>query len=80
MIATAFVMINVKAGAAKKVHDRLQKISGVQNVDAVSGPYDLIATVQGTDFNAIGNLVLVTLQAIDGVTATLTCNVIRFEP
>jgi DNA-binding Lrp family transcriptional regulator len=80
MIATAFVLVNVRAGAARRVMDELHRVDGIQDVEAVSGPYDLIAVVQGSDFNAIGRLVLEKIQAIDGVTATLSCNVIRFEP
>ncbi|MBL7074534.1 Lrp/AsnC ligand binding domain-containing protein [candidate division KSB1 bacterium] len=79
MIATAHILINVKVGMAKGVYDKLSKITGVQHVDAIAGPYDLIATVQGGDFNAIGNLVLNKIQAIEGVEHTITCNVIQFE-
>jgi len=80
MVATAYVLVNVKAGKARKVYDKLNELENVQHVDAIAGPYDLIAVVQGADFNAIGNLVINKIQPIDGVTSTITCNVIRFEP
>jgi len=80
MVATAYVLISVSAGKAKKVYNQLHNLEVVQHVDAISGPYDLIATIQGPDFNALANLVLDKIHTIDGVTDTITCNVISFEP
>lgn len=80
MIATAYVLVNVSAGKARSVYNELLDLENVQHVDAIAGPYDLIATVQAGDFNAIGNIVINTIQQIEGVTSTITCNVIRFEP
>ncbi len=80
MTATAYVLINVAAGRAKKVYDELVKIKGIQHVDPITGPYDLVATAQGNDFNVIGNMVMSSLQKIDGITGTITCNVIKIEP
>lgn len=79
MIATAYVLISVKAGQTKKVYQRLARTDGVVNIDAISGPYDIIATVQAPDFNAIGKLVLDTIRTGEGITDTVTCNVISFE-
>jgi DNA-binding Lrp family transcriptional regulator len=79
MTATAYVLISVSVGKARSVYEKMLKIPGVQHVDAISGPYDLIATVQGGDFNQIGTLVLDKIQAIEGVMDTITCNVIHFE-
>lgn len=79
MIATAYVLINVAAGWTKKVYQKLALTDGVVSVDAISGPHDLIATVQASDFNAIGRLVLDRIQTIEGITDTTTCNVIHFE-
>jgi DNA-binding Lrp family transcriptional regulator len=79
MSATAYVLISAAVGKARAVYERLAKMPGVHHVDAISGPYDLIATIQGSDFNEIGTVVLDKVQAIDGVLDTITCNVIRFE-
>lgn len=80
MPATAYILINVGAGKAKKVHDDLLKVKGIQHVDPITGPYDLVATAQGNDFNVIANMVMSNLQKIDGITGTITCNVIQIEP
>jgi DNA-binding Lrp family transcriptional regulator len=79
MTASAYILVSISVGKARQVYEKLGKIPGIQNVDAISGPYDLIAMAQGSDFNEIGKLVLDKIQGIDGVVDTITCNVIRFE-
>ncbi|HID93028.1 MAG TPA: Lrp/AsnC family transcriptional regulator [bacterium (Candidatus Stahlbacteria)] len=79
MIATAYVLIKVAAGKARQVYDKLSKLKGVQHVDAITGPYDIISIVQGTDFSTIGRMVVDQIQTIEGITDTITCNVISFE-
>lgn len=79
MVATAFILVTVAHGTARKVYDKLAKIPGVVQVNAISGPYDIITIVQGSDFNSIGNLVINKIQPIEGIERTLTCNVIEFE-
>ena len=79
MRATAYVLINIAAGSAKEVYSKLQKLPFVQKVDAVSGPYDMIAMVDGPTFNDIGKFVIEKIQPIKGITNTITCNVIFLE-
>ena len=79
MRATSFVLINVSMGAARSVYEKLQMLNQVQQVDAITGPYDIIATMQGNDYNEVAWVVLDKIQTIDGVTSTLTCNVVNFE-
>ena len=47
--------------------------STVAAMDAVTGPYDFIAVVDGASLDAIGNLVTEFIGTIDGVTRTTTC-------
>jgi len=79
MRAKAFVLINLAAGVAGDVYNKLSKMPLVQEVQAVSGPYDMIAVVDGTTFNDIGKFVLQKIQTIPGVQNTITCNVIFLE-
>jgi DNA-binding Lrp family transcriptional regulator len=79
MRATAYVLINLAAGSSRKVYNTLTKMESVQKVDAVSGPYDLIATVDGPTFNDIGKIVLEDIQTVPGIQNTITCNIIFFE-
>jgi DNA-binding Lrp family transcriptional regulator len=79
MRARAFVLINLAPGVAEEVYSKLSKMQLVQDVQAVSGPYDMIAVVDGTTFNDIGKFVLQRVQTIPGVLNTITCNVIFLE-
>ena len=64
-------------GAPKSVKKALSKINSgrasVAAMDAVTGPYDFIAVVDGNSLDAIGNLVTEAIGVIDGVTRTTTC-------
>lgn len=79
MRATAYVLISLAAGSARKVYSKLSKMELVHKVDAVSGPYDMIAVVDGSTFNEIARFVLDDIQTIPGVLDTITCNVIFLE-
>ena len=79
MRAKAYVLINLAAGVAEEVYSKLTKMAFVQRVDAVSGPYDMIALVDGPTFNDIGRFVIDKVQTIPGVQNTITCNVIFLE-
>ena len=73
----AFVLIETSAGKTRSVKSGLTKLrgsaSGVVNIDAVTGPYDFIAVVEGPSLDAIGRLVTDGIGTIDGVTRTTTC-------
>jgi DNA-binding Lrp family transcriptional regulator len=58
---------------------KLRKMSFVSEVNAVSGPYDMVAVVDGATFNEIGKFVLEKIQPIAGIQQTITCNVIFLE-
>jgi DNA-binding Lrp family transcriptional regulator len=77
MAAKAFVLIETAVGKTKDVIATLQRTSGIKTVDAVTGPYDIIAVVEEDDLNAVGNLVTTRVHPIEGVTRTVTCLAIR---
>jgi hypothetical protein len=43
----------------------------------VTGPYDDIVRAEAADFDGLGKLILAKVQAVGGVTRTLTCPVVR---
>jgi DNA-binding Lrp family transcriptional regulator len=79
MRAKAFILINLAAGVAGEVYSTLSKMQHVEIVHAVSGPYDMIAVVDGSTFNEIGRFVIEKIQTIPGVRNTITCNAIFLE-
>lgn len=73
MAAKAFVLIEVAVGKTKDVVATLQKVEGVKSVEAVTGPYDIIAVVEMPDVNAIGDLVTRNIHSVGGIARTVTC-------
>jgi DNA-binding Lrp family transcriptional regulator len=73
----AYVLIETAPGKTKAVKKELTRLSGgsstLAHLDAVTGPYDFIAVVQGPTLDAVGRLVTDEIGAIDGVTRTTTC-------
>jgi DNA-binding Lrp family transcriptional regulator len=76
MEARAYVLIEVESGRIADVIGSLRTIQGMSAVDAVTGPYDIIATLQTLDPRQIGHLVMHEIQGIEGLKRTVTCIVI----
>ena len=51
-------------------------ITGVQQAQAVTGPYDVIVRAEAHNIDELGQLVVARVQAVDGITRTLTCPVV----
>lgn len=79
MKAQAYVLISVSVGKARYALEKLLDITEITKVDAVSGPYDIIANVEAFDFAVIGSVVLDKIQAIEGVVDTITCHIVPLE-
>jgi DNA-binding Lrp family transcriptional regulator len=75
MAVTAYVLITTANKEAKHVLDQLRAAHIVREAYAVTGPYDIIATVAAEDMDALGPLITQQVQGIDGIERTLTCNV-----
>jgi DNA-binding Lrp family transcriptional regulator len=77
MAAKAFVLIETAVGKTKEVFRALQKLAAIESVDTVTGPYDIIVTIEGADLNTIGNVVSTKIHNISGINRTITCLCIR---
>ena len=73
MPTKAYVLIETAVGKSREVASQLRSVVGVQNVDAVTGPYDIIAVVEATDLNSVGDLVTTNIHTISGIVRTVTC-------
>ena len=73
----AYVLIETAAGKTKAVKKGFGKMrpgaTAVVRLDAVTGPFDFIAVVEGASLDAVGRLVTDVIGTIDGVTRTTTC-------
>jgi DNA-binding Lrp family transcriptional regulator len=77
MTDKAYVLIETAVGRNKEVANALKKLKGIKSVDSVTGPYDVIAIIEGESLNDIGDLVTGKIHPIAGISRTVTCLAIR---
>ena len=73
MMAKAFVLIETAVGRNKEVVASLRQLKGVKWVDIVTGPYDIVAVIEGENLNDVGDLVTGKIHPIAGITRIVTC-------
>ena len=73
MQARAYVLIEAEAGQVGQVIAALRGMPGVSAADAVTGPYDIIVTIETPDPRDIGRLVMNEVHGISGIKRTVTC-------
>jgi len=73
MTAKAFVLIETAVGRNKEVVAALSQLKGVKSADTVTGPYDIIAVIEGENLNDVGDLVTGKIHPIAGIARTVTC-------
>lgn len=73
----AYVLIQTQVGKAAKVAASVQAVPGVSEAASVAGPYDVVARAQAEDIDKLARLVTSQVRALDGVTRTITCTVVR---
>ena len=73
MATKAYVLIETTVGKTREVMAALSGVSGMEAVDAVTGPYDIIAVISANDLNSVGMIVTDRVHTIGGVNRTVTC-------
>ena len=73
MAARAYILIDVTGDKVAACLQALRALEGVVKADAVAGPYDIIAVVEGKDVQVVGETVVGKIRQIDGVHETVTC-------
>lgn len=73
MATKAYILIETSVGRSRDVANELRSLQGVQTVDSVTGPYDIIAVVEAPGLNAVGDLVTSQVHTIKGIVRTVTC-------
>ena len=79
MQTKAYILIETTLGTSNDVADTLSSLPGVEMVDTVTGPYDIVAAVEGSDLGAVGQLISNRIHRINGVVRTMTCFVINLN-
>jgi len=78
MSVQAYILIQTEVGKASSVAKAISAISGVTIADGVTGPYDVIMRAESASMEDLGRTVLAKVQAVPGITRTLTCPVTSF--
>ena len=69
----ALVLIETKVGKTREVVAAVKGIEGVTTADCVTGPYDIIAVVEGGSVNEIAGVVTGKIQLVHGISRTVCC-------
>ncbi|SCL20276.1 Lrp/AsnC ligand binding domain-containing protein [Micromonospora inyonensis] len=73
----AYILIQTEVGRARDVAGVIAEIAGVVQVDAVTGPYDVVVLTEANNVDELGKLIVSKVQMVPGITRTLTCSVVR---
>ncbi|MBI5166662.1 MAG: Lrp/AsnC ligand binding domain-containing protein [candidate division NC10 bacterium] len=72
MAISAYIFIECSLGKARDVAREIGKIPGVKQAHAVTGAYDVIAFVEASDINVLGDFIISRVHALSGVFRTTT--------
>ena len=73
----AYILIQTEVGKAAQVAKEVAAIKGVTQAEDVTGPYDVIVRAEARNVDDLGKLVVAKIQAVEGITRTLTCTVVH---
>ena len=71
-MANAYLKIDIETGKEKEVKTALKKINGVKSADFVTGAHDLVALVEGKNFEEIVTKTLSEVRKVKGIKKTIT--------
>lgn len=77
MAVSAYLMIQTEMDKAAAVAEAIGEIAGVDSVDVVTGPYDVIARTSADTMDELGRLVVSSVQKVPGINRTLTSPVVN---
>lgn len=75
----AYILIETSVGKTGEVIESLRKLNGMTTVDAVTGPFDIVAVAEAATLNEIGDLISVGMHRIPGIVKTITCLSVSYE-
>ncbi|CAN2204090.1 Transcription regulator AsnC/Lrp, ligand binding domain containing protein [Candidatus Nanopelagicaceae bacterium] len=75
MSVHAYILIQTEVGKANSVASAIRSIPGVTLAEGVTGPYDVIMRAESASMEDFGRAILSKVQAVPGITRTLTCPV-----
>jgi DNA-binding Lrp family transcriptional regulator len=76
-VVQAYILIQTEVGKAREVASKIRDIPGVVRVDAVTGPYDVVALTEAHTIDELGTMIISRVQLVPSITRTLTCSVVN---
>ncbi len=76
MATRAFILIETAVGKTRDVVTSLRQVKGMKSVEAVTGPYDVVAVIEAVDLNSVGETVTQNVHTVPGIVRTITCLVV----
>ena len=73
MAFKAYILVETSVGQTLTVVDTIRGGDGIDIVDVVTGPYDIIAVFNAKDMTEIGTLVTEKIHNVEGVLRAVTC-------
>ena len=73
MATRAYLLVETAVGKTRDVASALRGLEAVESVDVFTGPYDIIALINGADMAVVGNVVTESIHTVTGVVRTVTC-------
>ncbi|HEX3823218.1 MAG TPA: Lrp/AsnC ligand binding domain-containing protein [Mycobacteriales bacterium] len=77
MTVQAYILIQTEVGKAASVAAEIATLKRVTMAEDVTGPYDVIVRSEARSVDELGKLVVAKVQAVPGITRTLTCPVVH---
>jgi len=77
-MAMGFVLITTAPTHERDVYTKLSKVPEVIEIHALFGEYDLLAKIEGDDFDSLGEIVVNKIRSIHGVIDTKTLTGTKF--
>ena len=72
----AYILIQTAVNAGHVARE-IRELEGVEAAEDVSGPYDVIVRTSAADMDSLGKMVVAKIQAVEGITRTLTCPIVQ---
>ena len=73
------ILAKVDAGSLEGVLEELRTITGIRTTDAVTGPYDMVITLEGESVARMLSTVIREIRSIPGILSTETLVVINLD-
>lgn len=75
----AYSLISTDPGKAPQVFEEIEDMNGVESLEAVAGPYDIVSTLKAESLEKLTGTVFGKIRSTDGVSNTTTLIVVGLD-